>query len=132
RLWRKEDPAERVIELQHQLREKNLGAANLGMDGTWVIHPQQAPICNECYAPSSMQVEEARRVIRLYHERGGGSMADPKTGEMIDEATIKITLMDLAKGAQAGMVPPTELREWAEKSRSITGYDILELMRRVA
>ena len=59
-------------------------------------------------------------------------MADPRTGEMIDEATIKIALMDLAKGAQAGMVPLSELREWAEKSTSITGYDILELMRRVA
>jgi hypothetical protein len=71
-------------------------------------------------------------MIKLYHEKGGGSMADPKTGEMIDEATIKIALMDLAKGAQAGMVEQAELRDWSEKSRAITGYDILELMRRVA
>ncbi|HXZ87018.1 MAG TPA: CoA ester lyase [Candidatus Binataceae bacterium] len=132
RLWRKEDSPERVAELQRGLREKNVGAASLGMDGTWVIHPQQAPICNECYTPSKEQVEEARRVIRLYHEKGGGSMADPKSGEMIDEATIKIALMDLAKGAQAGMVDQAELKDWSEKSRSITGYDILELMRRVA
>ena len=102
------------------------------MDGTWVIHPQQAPICNECYTPSKDQVEEARRVIRLYHEKGGGSMADPKSGEMIDEATIKIALMDLAKGAQAGMVDQVELKDWSAKSKAITGYDILELMRRVA
>jgi citrate lyase beta subunit len=132
RLWRKEDSPERVAELQRGLREKNEGAANLGMDGTWVIHPQQAPICNTCYTPSKDQVEEARRVIRLYHEKGGGSMADPKSGEMIDEATIKIALMDLAKGAQADMVDQPELKEWSEKSRSITGYDILELMRRSA
>ncbi|HZP45689.1 MAG TPA: CoA ester lyase [Candidatus Binataceae bacterium] len=132
RLWRKEDSPERVAELQRGLREKNQGAANLGMDGTWVIHPQQAPICNEVFTPTTDQVEEARRVIRLYHEKGGGSMADPKSGEMIDEATIKIALMDLAKGAQAGMVSQAELKEWSEKSRAITGYDILELMRRVA
>jgi citrate lyase subunit beta/citryl-CoA lyase len=132
RLWRKDDSAERVAELQRGLREKNTGAASLGMDGTWVIHPQQAPICNECYTPSKDQVEEARRVIRLYHEKGGGSMADPKSGEMIDEATIKIALMDLAKGAQAGMVDQVELKDWSEKSKLITGYDILELMRRVA
>jgi citrate lyase beta subunit len=132
RLWRKEDAPERVAELQRGLREKNQGAANLGMDGTWVIHPQQAPICNECYTPSSDQVDDARRVIRLYHEKGGGSMADPKSGEMIDEATIKIALMDLAKGAQAGMVGQVELKDWSEKSRAITGYDILEFMRRVA
>jgi citrate lyase subunit beta/citryl-CoA lyase len=131
RLWRNTDSPERVKELQAGLREKNVGAANLGMDGTWVIHPQQAEIANACYTPSVDQVEEARRVIKLYHEKGGGSMADPKSGEMIDEATIKIGLMDLAKGAQAGMVSETELRDWSAKSREITGYDILELMRRV-
>src|SRR5579864_7115259 len=81
---------------------------------------------------SPERVKEARRVIKLYHEKGGGSMADPKSGEMIDEATIKIGLMDLAKGAQAGLVSDAELRDWSAKSREITGYDILELMRRVA
>jgi len=90
---------ERVKELQAGLREKNVGAANLGMDGTWVIHPQQAENRELVLHPSVDQVEEARRVIKLYHEKGGGSMADPKSGEMIDEATIKIGLMDLAKGA---------------------------------
>jgi citrate lyase beta subunit len=132
RLWRKEDSPERVKELQRGLREKNTGAANLGMDGTWVIHPQQAEICNACYSPSADQVMEAKRLMKLYHEKGGGSMADPTTGEMIDEATIKIALMDLAKGAQAGLVETKELSEWSAKSRSVTGYDILEFMRRVA
>src|SRR6266446_4603311 len=132
RLWRANDPPERVQELQRGLREKNIGAASLGMDGTWVIHPQQAEIANACYSPNKDQVEEALRVIKLYHEKGGGSMADPKSGEMIDEATIKIALMDLAKGVQAELVSSKELAEWAAKSREITGYDILELMRRVA
>jgi citrate lyase subunit beta/citryl-CoA lyase len=132
RLWRKDDPPARVEELQRGLREKNIGAANLGMDGTWVIHPQQAEIANQCYTPTREQIDEARRVVRLYHEKGGGSMADPKSGEMIDEATIKIALMDLAKGTQAGIVSDEELREWSAKSKAITGYDILELMRRVA
>jgi citrate lyase subunit beta/citryl-CoA lyase len=132
RLWRSEDSPERVAELQRGLREKNLGAANLGMDGTWVIHPQQAEIANACFTPSREQIDEARRVVRLYHEKGGGSMADPRSGEMIDEATIKMALMDLAKGAQAGIVSDEELKEWSAKSRAVTGYDILELMRRVA
>jgi hypothetical protein len=30
------------------------------------------------------------------------------------------------------MVSQVELKEWSEKSKAITGYDILELMRRVA
>jgi len=132
RIWRNTDTPERIEQLKRQLRAKNVASANLGMDGTWVIHPQQAEIANACFTPSAEQIEEARRVVALYHEKGGGSMADPKTGEMIDEATIKIALMDLAKGAQAGLVSEAELRDWSEKSKAITGYDILELMRRVA
>ena len=87
------------------------------MDGTWVIHPQQAEIANACYTPSDEQVDEARRVVKLYHEKGGGSMADPKTGEMIDEATIKIALMDLAKGVAGRAGFDAELRDWSAKSR---------------
>ncbi|MGD0073376.1 MAG: CoA ester lyase [Candidatus Binataceae bacterium] len=132
RLWRKDDSPERVAELQRGLREKNMGAAALGMDGTWVIHPQQAEIANACYTPSADQVNEARRLVEHYHAKGGGSMADPTTGEMIDEATIKMALMDLSKGAQAGLIDQKELADWAAKSREITGYDILELMRRTA
>jgi citrate lyase subunit beta / citryl-CoA lyase len=132
RIWKNTDTPERIEQLKQQLRAKNVASANLGMDGTWVIHPQQAEIANACFTPSAEQIEEARRVVALYHEKGGGSMADPKTGEMIDEATIKIALMDLAKGAQAGLVSDAELKDWSEKSKTITGYDILELMRRVA
>ena len=132
RIWKNTDTPERIEQLKRQLRAKNVASANLGMDGTWVIHPQQAEIANACFTPSAEQIEEARRVVALYHEKGGGSMADPKTGEMIDEATIKIALMDLAKGAQAGLVSDAELKDWSEKSKTITGYDILELMRRVA
>jgi citrate lyase subunit beta / citryl-CoA lyase len=131
RLMRKDDPPERVAEIERGLREKNMGAANLGMDGTWVIHPQQAAIANACYSPTSQQVDEARRVVKLYHEKGGGSMADPQTGDMIDEATIKIALMDMAKGVQMDLVSSEELADWAARSREITGYDILQLMRRV-
>ena len=130
-LWRKEDPAEKIAEIEQGLRAKNMGAANLGMDGTWVIHPQQAAIANECYTPTPQQVEYAKRVLDLYHARGGGSMPDPETGEMIDEATIKIALMDLAKAVQAGTVDAAYLAEQAAKSKSITGYDILEQMKRV-
>jgi citrate lyase subunit beta/citryl-CoA lyase len=131
RLMRKDDPPERVAEIERGLREKNIGAANLGMDGTWVIHPQQAEIANACFSPTAEQLDEARRVVKLYHEKGGGSMADPKTGDMIDEATIKIALMDLAKGVQMGLVSAEELADWSARSHEITGYDILQLMRRV-
>ncbi len=132
RLVRKGDTAEQKAEVEAALRDKNTGSQHLGMDGTWVIHPQQAEICNACYGPDAEQVTYAKRVTELYHQNGGGSMADPETGEMIDEATIKIALMDLAKAVQAGDVSAKYLAEQAKKSAEITGYDILEMMGRVA
>lgn len=131
RFPRKENTPEQNAAIDKGLREKNEGSAALGMDGTWVIHPAQAKTANDCYTPNAEQVAHAKRVCELYHQKGGGSMPDPETGEMIDEATIKIALMDLAKAAQAGLVTYEYLAEQAGKSTAVTGYDILEVMRRV-
>jgi citrate lyase beta subunit len=130
KLIRLSDTPEQKREVEAGLRAKNTQAAAIGMDGTWVIHPQQAKIANECFTPTREQVANAKRVVELYHEKGGGWMADPATGEMIDEATIKIALMDLAKGLQNGDVDAEYLAEQAAKSRAVTGYDILDLVRR--
>jgi len=131
RFPRKENTAAQNASIEMGLREKNEGSALIGMDGTWVIHPAQAKIANECFTPTAEQIAYAKRVTDLYHQKGGGSMPDPETGEMIDEATIKIALVDLAKAAQAGLVSYDYLAEQAAKSKAVTGYDILEVMRRV-
>src|SRR5581483_8379753 len=60
-LWRREDPKEKVAEIEAGLRDENIGAGNLGMDGTWVIHPQQAQIANECYTATDKQIQDATR-----------------------------------------------------------------------
>ena len=57
---------------------------------------------------------------------------DPETGEFYDEATTKAMLMDLAKAVQGGKLDPEWLNAQAAKSKEVTGYDILEVMRRVA
>ncbi len=124
RIWRKDDSPETVKTIDEGLRKKNEGAAAIGMDGTWVIHPQQAQIANECYTPTKKQIEEARHQLDFYHARGGGSMFDPKTGQMIDEATAKIALMRVSKAYMAGSVSKEYVDAMAEKSKSITGYDI--------
>jgi len=101
------------------------------MDGTWVIHPQQAEIANEVFTPNDEEIEKARGAIEYYHEVGGGSIYNPNTGEFDDEATIKAKLVDLAKAVQAGKLDTAWLAEQAAKSKAVTGYDILEVMGRV-
>ncbi len=124
-LWRRDDSPERVKEVEDGLRKKVQGSALIGMDGTWVIHPQQAIISNEAFTPNEEQVKAAKHQLDFYHEMGGGSMFDPETGEMIDEATAKIALMRVSKAYLAGLVDKDYLDSMAEKSKSITGYDIL-------
>ena len=124
-LWRKDDTPERIKEVEDGLRKKVQGSALIGMDGTWVIHPQQAVISNEAFTPNEEQVKAAKHQLDFYHEMGGGSMFDPETSEMIDEATAKIALMRVSKAYLAGLVDKDYLDSMAEKSKSITGYDIL-------
>ena len=131
RLVRKDTSEEEAEEIYAGLREKNEGSRDLGMDGTWVIHPQQAEIANDVFTPSDDEIEQAKGAIEYYHEVGGGSIYNPNTAEFDDEATIKAKLMDLAKAVQAGKVDADWLSEQAAKSKEVTGYDILEVMGRV-
>ena len=122
----------KASDYREQLREKSEGSRDLGMDGTWVIHPQQAEIANAVFMPSDEQIEATKRSLDVYHKLGGGSIADPETGEFYDEATTKGMLMQLAKAAQGGKVSYEYLEELAAKSKAVSGYDILEVMGRVA
>ncbi len=132
RLIRKDTSQAEAKQIEEGLRRKNMEAASLGMDGTWVIHPHQAEIANECYTPNDEEIERAKLTLEVYHRMGGGAIIVPETGEFHDEATIKGVLMTLAKAVQAGKLPEEFLREQAEKSKSVTGYDILKVMKRVA
>jgi citrate lyase subunit beta/citryl-CoA lyase len=131
RLVRKDTTEEEAKVIYDGLRDKNVGAANLGMDGTWVIHPQQAEIANECYTPSADIVAKAKGAVEYYHEVGGGAVLNPETGEFDDEATIKAKLVDLAKAVQAGTLDSAWLSAQAARSKEVTGYDILQVMGRV-
>jgi len=130
-LARRDTPEEEAQAILQNLRTKNQEAASIGMDGTWVIHPQQAEIANECYTPDDQQIAAAKRAVDIYHEMGGGAIMDPKTGEFHDEATIKGKLMMLAKAVQAGKLSSQYLADQAAKSKEVTGYDILSTMKRV-
>ncbi|MEX2246196.1 MAG: CoA ester lyase [Dehalococcoidia bacterium] len=132
RLVRPDTPPDEAEKILAGLREKSEGSRDLGMDGTWVIHPQQAEIANAVFAPDDEQIAKTKRSLEVYHRLGGGSIADPETGEFYDEATTKAMLMDLAKAVQAGKLEASWLEEMAAKSKEVSGYDILEVMGRVA
>ena len=81
------------------------GAAALGYDGKWVLHPGQVDIVNAAFTPSSDDYARAVRILDAYQratsvDRRGAVMLD---GEMIDEASRKLALAIVAKGTAAGL-----------------------------
>jgi citrate lyase beta subunit len=132
KLWRNDMPKEEIESIQRSMQRKNESSAAIGMDGTWVIHPQQAEAANAAFTPTDEDIAEAKHAILYYHEQGGGAVYDPQYGKFHDEATIKGVLMELAKGVQGGKVEKDFLNEMAKKSEEVTGYNILDLMKRMA
>jgi citrate lyase subunit beta/citryl-CoA lyase len=87
------------------LRAAATSVAALGYDGKWVLHPAQADIVNAAFSPPPEDYGRAVRILTAYEEatsvdRRGAVMLD---GEMIDEASRKMALAIVAKGAAAGM-----------------------------
>lgn len=77
----------------------------LGYRGRPVVHPSQIPIANDGYAPSAIEIDEARRVLDAAREaeaRGEGSaLVD---GRLVDAAMVRQaeTLLAWADGIVRG------------------------------
>jgi citrate lyase subunit beta/citryl-CoA lyase len=87
------------------LRAAAGSVAALGFDGKWVLHPAQVDIVNAAFTPPADDYARASRILAAYEEatsvdRRGAVMLD---GEMIDEASRKMALAIVAKGAAAGL-----------------------------
>jgi citrate lyase subunit beta/citryl-CoA lyase len=78
----------------------------LGYDGKWAIHPEQVPVLNEMFSPTQEQFDRAVALLDAYDEatrqdRRGAVLFD---GDMIDEASRKMAMKFVARGARAGRV----------------------------
>ena len=63
----------------------------LGCDGKWVIHPDQIPIVNTVFSPTTEEIERARMVIEAYDTASkSGRGAVSLGGSMVDNATIRL------------------------------------------
>jgi citrate lyase subunit beta/citryl-CoA lyase len=96
------------------LRQASVTSVSYGFDGKWALSPTHVPIINEAFSPPPGQTEHAEKVVQLYieaDEKGLGAILDPDTGEMLDEATIKIALRQLRRGARAGLVSQAVIAE---------------------
>ena len=82
-------------------------SAALGLDGKWVLHPDQIEAANEVFSPRQEDYDHAENILDAYEwhtsEAGGARGAAMLGDEMIDEASRKMALVVAAKGRAAGM-----------------------------
>jgi citrate lyase subunit beta / citryl-CoA lyase len=82
-------------------------AAALGLDGKWVLHPDQIAAANEIFSPSQADYDHAELILDAYDwctSQAGGARGSAMLGdEMIDEASRKMALVIAGKGRAAGL-----------------------------
>jgi len=82
-------------------------SAALGFDGKWVVHPDQIDIVNEIFSPRQDDYDKAELILEAYEfytsESGGKLGAIMFGGEMIDEASRKMSQVIANKGRAAGL-----------------------------
>lgn len=76
----------------------------LGMVGKWAIHPSQVEIAQKSFSPSSVEVAQARDMVKAYDEAlAQGLGAVQYEGKMIDIASVRIVRNLLARADLIGM-----------------------------
>ena len=77
-------------------------ASLLGFDGKWAIHPDQAAIANEVFAPTAAEIEEARRSMEAYRSsEADGVGAIGRDGRLVDAAHMRLAANVLSKASLA-------------------------------
>jgi len=71
-----------------------------GFGGKLCIHPAQAAVVNEAFAPSAAELDWARRVQAAFDAAGGGVFS--LDGRMVDAPVLRLALRTLAQAALHG------------------------------
>lgn len=84
------DGVHRDLDDEEGLRFSCLQGRQLGFDGKSLIHPKQLAIANEVFAPSAVEIADARRVIDAWTEvqRAGKGIA-VVAGKMIENLHVE-------------------------------------------
>ena len=107
-------------------REVARRSRTLGLDGKWVLHPDQVEAANEIYGVGQEAFERAKDILDAYayatgdEARGAVMFGD----EMIDEASRKMAEANFEKGKAEGLqvrdtpdeVPYHERGEWRKEN----------------
>jgi len=79
------------------LTAHSLRSRRLGFGGRFAIHPGQTDAINECFAPSSEQIEQARRIVAAYEN----AERDGRASTSLDGLVIDVPVVRRARALLA-------------------------------
>jgi citrate lyase subunit beta / citryl-CoA lyase len=80
-------------------------AREMGFDGKWAVHPDQAPVINRAFTPTAEELARAREILEAYElqDRNSGTGVFVYKDEMIDAASLPVERRKLAIARKCGL-----------------------------
>lgn len=89
------------------LRQSVLEAKSLGFEGKGCIHPRQIAVIHEAFAPSSDEIEKAKRIVLAFEEAERKGLGVVSLGsKMIDPPVVKRALHTINAAIAAAKLTP--------------------------
>lgn len=88
------------------LRQACLEAKALGFEGKGCIHPRQVPVVHEAFAPSSEEVEKAKRIVLAFEDAERKGLGVVALGsKMVDPPVVKRALRTVRMAESLTLLP---------------------------
>jgi citrate lyase subunit beta/citryl-CoA lyase len=87
------------------LRAWALNSRAFGFEGMGCVHPMQIPVIHEAFAPSTAEIERARKIVAAYDEAQEKGLGVVSLGsKMIDPPVVKRAVKVMAHAKAMGLV----------------------------
>lgn len=87
------------------LRAWGSNARALGFEGMGCVHPLQIPVIHEAFAPTSTEIERARKIVAAYNEAQEKGLGVVSLGsKMIDAPVVQRALKLIGRAQAMGLV----------------------------
>ncbi len=110
------------------LRRDTLEAKELGFEGKGCIHPRQVPVVHEAFAPTSGEIEKAKRVVLAFEDAERQGLGVVALGsKMIDPPVVKRALRSVRMAEALALLPQnwrTQMEKPATSGRAASGEDL--------
>jgi len=88
------------------LRQASLEAKALGFEGKGCIHPRQVPVVHEAFAPSTEEVERAKRIVLAFEDAERKGLGVVALGsKMVDPPVVKRALRTVRLAETLDLLP---------------------------